>query len=267
MADDREAGGVQSAQVALALLSILAERGGSLPLSQLAAAADMPPAKAHRYVVSLIRAGFVEQAGRQGAYCLGRNALRVGLTALGRLDVMDHGVTTLYDLRDEVDQTTMLAIWSDGGPTVVRWVESSHPITVNVRTGSKMPLVRSATGRVFGAYMPWSVVEPVLTAEMVAAGISAESSTFADRIDEAKAIFARVREDGVSVVAGEMLAGVQALGSPIFNLHGQLEAVMTILGTVGSFDGSASGVVAKALAGAAQLLSERIGFNPSEPRA
>ena len=78
MSDDKESGGVQSAEVALHLLRVLAEGGGNMVLSRLAAAAGMPAAKAHRYVVSLMRAGFVEQPGRDGNYGLGAQALRLG---------------------------------------------------------------------------------------------------------------------------------------------------------------------------------------------
>jgi DNA-binding IclR family transcriptional regulator len=76
------------------VLAALAGAGGELSLSALAAAARMPPAKAHRYVVSLVHAGFVERGTRGGSYALGAKAMQVGLVALGRLDMMECATAT-----------------------------------------------------------------------------------------------------------------------------------------------------------------------------
>lgn len=255
MAGEPESGGVQSAEVALNLLRALAEGGGALSLSRLAAAVNMPTAKAHRYVVSLIRAGFVEQAERNGHYSLGVQALRVGLVALGRIDVMEAATACIADLRDETNQTTMLAIWGDHGPLVVRWVESMHSVTVNVRIGSTMSLLRSATGRVFGAWAPWARVEPLVLAEL-----GDRRSRDKSAIEKTKAIFAEVHGRGVATVVGDLLPGIQAIGAPVFNASGQLEAAITVLGPLGSFDIDPQGSVTNALRRAAQALSSRIGF-------
>ena len=63
--------GVQSVEVGLRLFKVLAAASAPLMLKDLAAAARMPPAKAHRYLVSLSRAGLVEQNSATGLYDLG----------------------------------------------------------------------------------------------------------------------------------------------------------------------------------------------------
>src|SRR3972149_8739470 len=70
-------GGVQSAEVALRLLRVLVEARKPMMLRDLAAAGRMPPAKAHRYLVSLGREGYVEQDGTGGLYDLGPDALEL----------------------------------------------------------------------------------------------------------------------------------------------------------------------------------------------
>src|SRR5690349_12895735 len=114
-------GGVQSVEVAMHLLATLAELGGEKGLNALAAAAGMPPAKAHRYLVSLTRAGFVEQDPATGRYALGGQAVWVGLVALGRGDIVQAASAAIAALRDEIDETVLLAVWGTHGPTIVRW--------------------------------------------------------------------------------------------------------------------------------------------------
>ena len=53
--------GIQSAEIALDVLTRLAELGGAQSVSELGRSLDMPRAKVHRYLVSLERRGYVEQ--------------------------------------------------------------------------------------------------------------------------------------------------------------------------------------------------------------
>jgi DNA-binding IclR family transcriptional regulator len=124
----------------------------SMMLKEIAAAADMPASKAHRYLVSLIRAGLVEQDPMSSRYDLGPFALNIGLVALDRLDRVRLGLNAIAEMRDEINQTTALAVWGDKGPVVVRWERPRRPITVNVITGTVLELLSSATGRVFAAW-------------------------------------------------------------------------------------------------------------------
>src|SRR3954469_21458046 len=148
-----EQAGVNSLETGLRVARALAESAQPLALKDLAALARMPPAKAHRYLVSLIRAGLAEQDRESGRYRLGPLALEFGLGALRSLDVIKFGAEVIADLRAEIDETVLLAIWGNKGPVVARWEESTRPVASNVRAGCVMPLANSATGRLFAAHL------------------------------------------------------------------------------------------------------------------
>jgi DNA-binding IclR family transcriptional regulator len=248
-------GGVQSVEIGMEILVTLADRGGEETLGMLARATGMPAAKAHRYLASLIKAGFVER--NLGKYALGPQALRVGLVALGRLDVVEIVTPALYELRDKIDGTVMLALWGENGPTIVRWIESMRPVTVNVRVGSVMPLIRSATGQVFCAFLSETMTRTLLTAELATAKKqNLDIRTLAD----AHAMFSAVRENGLGHTAGAVLSGVLGLAAPIFDHNGSLAAVIACLGPVGFFDDSLDGATARALRDTANDLSRRLGY-------
>src|ERR1700733_16306068 len=78
--------GVQSIEVGGRILQALARAPRPQMLRDLAAAAGMPAAKAHRYLVSFARMGLVEQQADTGLYDLGSFALELGLGALARLE-------------------------------------------------------------------------------------------------------------------------------------------------------------------------------------
>ncbi|MBS0553285.1 MAG: helix-turn-helix domain-containing protein, partial [Proteobacteria bacterium] len=74
--------GVQSLEVGMSILKAMATGRRSMMLKDIAAAAGMPPSKVHRYLVSLIRSGLVEQDRLTSRYDLGPFALNLGLVAL-----------------------------------------------------------------------------------------------------------------------------------------------------------------------------------------
>lgn len=250
-AEPRQQQGVRSVETAGHLLRALARLRDHASLKDIAEAADLAPAKAHRYLVSLGRAGLVEQDRETGHYRLGRTALEIGLSALGGLDVMRFAGETLQELRAAIDETVLLAVWGDAGAVVVRWEESARPVTTNVRVGSVMPLLNSATGRTFAAFLPEAATAERLAAE------TARAPALAEGYDT---VIAETREHGLGRVDGDLLPGVSSLAAPVFNQQGEVEAVIAAVGYQGVFDSSRDGPVAQQVRQAAAGLSARLGY-------
>lgn len=253
-ADDKEPqSGVRSVETAARVLAAFIGAPGALPLKAVAAAAGMSGGKAHRYLVSLCRAGLVEQNPETQRYDLGGLALRVGLAALARLDIVRLAAATLEDLRDQLNETVVLAVWGDNGPTVVRWEESSRAVTVNVRLGENLPLLVSATGRAFLCWMPEHRTAPFV-----------ERERHALALDEAAvaAIRAAGRDVGLAIVDGQLLPGVAAVAAPVFDHRGDMVAAITALGHHGAFSVEPEGGPARAVREAARGLTRRMGGKP-----
>jgi DNA-binding IclR family transcriptional regulator len=226
--------GVQSIGVGAALLRALADAPGPEPLGVLARAAKMSPAKAHRYLVSFVQAGLVVQLERTGEYDLGPLATRLGLAAIQRFDVVRVAGERLDELRDAVDATTLLAIWTDVGPTVARIALSAHPVTLAVRIGTAFPISSTATGRVYLAFGEQLDVQRLLSAREAADPAAA-------------ALRDHVRASGLAHVSQTFLVGVEALSGPLFDAQGRLAAALTIITRPGQLDLTPNGPVARQL--------------------
>jgi DNA-binding IclR family transcriptional regulator len=248
-------GGVQSVEVGMRVLCSLADLGGEESLGKIAEHVGIPSAKAHRYLASLTRAGFVERSNNN-RYMLGGMALRIGLVALSRVDVIAAAHMELAELRESVDASLLLAVWGTNGPTIVRWLEPAKPVTVNVRVGSNMPLLRSATGQVFAALLPQSMTHSLLKADL---NEIKRLQGKAPTLHEAKETLKKVRKRGLGHTAGGVLPGGLALAAPIYDHDNQLAAVVTALGPAGHFDDSLTGPTARALLASSRRLSERMG--------
>lgn len=259
--DDRSSlaipAGVQSVETAARVLAAFLAAPGSLPLTAVAAAAGMSGGKAHRYLVSLCRAGLLVQDSETQRYDLGTLALRLGLAALSRLDVARLAAPVLADLRDALNETVVLAVWGENGPTVIRWEGSSRPVTVNVHLGDTLPLLTSSTGRCFLTWMPEHRTRPFVDLEQQRTGAPDDAALAVLR--------ARFRVDGVTTAEGSLLPGVSAVSAPVFDHAGAMAAAVTALGHAGAFSPTADGKPAQAVRAAADDITRRMGGRP--PRA
>ncbi len=244
--------GVQSVEIGLRILAVLAKAHRPLMLSEFAKALNMPAAKVHRYLVSLGREGMVEQFGIGGRYGLGPLALSVGLAALNQLDVVRIAGTAVADLRNRTDQTAMLAVWGSGGPTVVRWEECRRPIAVNTRVGSVLRLLDSATGLVFAAFLARPVTEQLFAEELAGCQDEREREALEDQLAE-------IRRRGMSRVRGKQLASINALSAPVFDFSNAVVAAITVLGSERQFNVDWTGPIAEELRIVARQVSERLG--------
>ena len=72
-------------------------------------------------------------------------------------------------LMERIHHTAAIAVWGNHGPTLVHWQESPLAVPVNLRLGDVMPLLTSATGRCFAAYLPPTLIAPKLKTELALA--------------------------------------------------------------------------------------------------
>ncbi len=108
--------GIQSVEVAGDLIHALIQADGPLKLADLAQRAGMPSAKAHRYLVSLMRVGLARQDAATSRYDLGPVAFQLGLKGFSRFEPLQVAEATLHTLVDQVGETAALAVWGRKGP-------------------------------------------------------------------------------------------------------------------------------------------------------
>jgi len=255
----KERAGIQSVEVGFALLEVLAKSEGALMLRDLASAAGMSAAKAHRYLVSFQRLGLVHQDQASTRYDLGPTALQLGLAALTRLDPVKLARERMAPLMAQIGHTVALAVWGNQGPTIVHWQESPHAMTV-LRLGDVMPLLTSATGRCFAAFMPRELTSPMLKAELSRAQKMKRHDVPTSQA-EVKAMLDEVRRQGLARVVDALLPGVVGFAAPVFDSDSHLALAMVSLGPSSNFDAAWGGAPASALREAAQQLSAELGHN------
>ncbi len=93
----------------------------------------------------------------------------------------------------------------------MRWMESSYPAKASLKLGDVMPLLSSATGLLFAAYLPRSKTRSMLERELSAARKS---------LAEIEPALASVSEHGAARVEGMLLPTIHAFCMPVFESTG-----------------------------------------------
>lgn len=263
--------GIQSVEVGFELLNALSNAPGALMLRDLAAAAGMSAAKAHRYLVSFQRMGLVMQDPVSTRYDLGPAALRLGLASLSRIDAVKLARERVPALLLETGHTLAIAVWGNQGPTMVHWAEAPQTVPVTLRLGDVMPLLTSATGRCFATFMGTEGRD----AERIAPMIRDELARLKKLPNNAmplldvpqsqqavQAMLNETRQQGLARVVHSLVPGVGGFCAPVYDAQGRLALGLVVLGSVATLDTQWDGAPAQALLRCARQLSVDLGHQP-----
>ena len=254
---------VQSIEVGFRVLRVLLIAEGALPLRIIAARAEMPPSKAHLYLVSFVREKMVYQDINTGHYGLGNFAIQLGRAAIRQLDVVEFAADILTQLRDETDCAVYLSLWGDQGPCIVSKADGTLQGAFSIRLGYVLPLTTTATGLVFLAHLPKLEVERALSAQIAfSRGRSKEAApktkVTTDRLNT-------IRSDGYASTADLHNRDLAGIAAPVFDYSRRIAATLTLLGPTRSIVGERENELRKLLLDSAEAISQRMGSATVQP--
>lgn len=230
-------------------------------MRDVAAGADMAPSNVYRYLVSFGEAGMITQDAVSGRYDLGPLAIQLGLAALRRVDAIDVALQSLPKLTEAARTDAHLCVWGTAGPTVLRWKAGPDDVTVRVSEGLVLPLVSSATGRVWCAFQSEELLKPLLESEIGSAAAKRSKDRESIRA-HLMSLTKEIRRSGIAMSKGERRAGIDALCAPVFDREDKIVLTLTLLGTEGRLDYRPESAALRALRGTAEDISRRIGASP-----
>lgn len=252
----RSAAGNRSVVVGVHLLKTLAALSGPASLGEIAKAAGLSASRTHRFLAGLIQTGLIEQNEGTGRYELGATIVELGLIALGRTDAVKIGSDALVTLTERTGLVSLLSTWGSNGPTLVKWEPGRLQTAVRLREGRNLPLLTTATGRVFLTHMPAAEVRPLLDRELKARNVSKDRALSAADV---QALRDRVLRRGLGQSSGEENPGLTALAAPVFDHERRIVLVITLVGILGTFHTEDDNEPARILKATADQISRRLG--------
>jgi IclR family transcriptional regulator, acetate operon repressor len=204
----RGRGGVQSLERGVQLLEILADAGGMLGLSQLAARSGLPMPTIHRLVRTLVDLGYLRQEPSK-QYALGPRLIRIGETSSRLIGTWAR--PHLAHLVDELGETANLAMLESDQVVYIGQVPSRHSMRMFTEVGRRVSPHCTAVGKALLAHLPADEVRAILARQGMEAHTEhtiTDPSTFMAQLD-------LVRDRGYAIDDGEQEIGVRCVAVPV----------------------------------------------------
>lgn len=248
---------IRSIEIGFRLIRCLEMASRLLSLRELADTAGMSPSKAHFYLVSFRRIGLVYREEATGRYGLGPYAAQLGLVALNRMDVVALSKEPMLQLVERTGEASFLSVWGNHGPCIVSKVDGPRFVPMVLRVGYTLPLIDTATGRVFLAFMPNDATDAVLQKERREKSASSHHVS----LTHIQSLIEDVRSKGLARNDSTVNEGFVAIAAPVFDHSDVICAVITLIGPSGLMKSDEDGENERALRQTAGRISRLLGFS------
>lgn len=216
-------GTIQSVAIAARFLQTLAAADKELALGEIARRTSTGRSTAHRYLQSLVKEGLAQQDPVSGFYDLGPAALNIGIAALRRVDAVDIAARHMKNLTLEHTMSGGVAIWTDRGPTLVRWFRSAYFSINPLALGDILPIDNTACGLIFQAFLPPAQIE---------AARGHQPAHFRGSPPDA-ATLEEISQTCWAEKTSHLLSNVTGQAVPVFDAQQQLVCVVTTVTDLG----------------------------------
>src|SRR5699024_5869588 len=216
--------GIKSLEHAFFILDIIKKNPNPLTLSEISNQTGMSKSRLQKYMISFIRLGALVQEKKSHTYSFGPKLLEYGLYSLRNHNIIKIDTPYLKEIKNELNKTSALNVWTPKGPVVVTSESAEGPISVSIKAGYYPPIYNSATGRCFLAFMDVSepAVEKLMKEELQKTNLKKA---------EIEQEFKTIRQTGIAVrnTVHEGVPGGLAIACPVFDNTEGIIAVISII--------------------------------------
>lgn len=200
---------VQSLDRGLAVIKAFGPDRERLSLSEVARATGLTRAAARRFLLTLVKLGYVRSDGR--VFSLRPRVLELGYAYLSGLALPEVAAPHMEELVAKLHESSSISVLDGHHVVYVVRVPTKRIMTVAISVGTRFPAYATSMGRVLLAALPPGELDRYL-AEAVLEPLTSRTVTDPRQL---AAIVAQVAEQGYSIVDQELEEGLRAVAAPI----------------------------------------------------
>ena len=237
---------------ALQILLAFAPHNPELGTSEISEKLGFHKATTSRILLTLAEYNFLHQDPNTKKFSLSRSIHKLGSALSESLsnNFVHFAKPHVDRLRDTLDETITLELWS-GDSTVMTYIaESSHQVRVAGRVGDRLPFYAAAGAKAILSFVAPHRLEAVLHQELK----PLTPTTITDP-DLFKKQLLEFKQQGFAVDYEEIDVGICAIGVPIFNYENRAFAAAVVVTPTQRLDASPDSSTVKLLKQTAEAIS------------
>ncbi len=192
-------------------------------LSEITKKTGLPKPTVYRLLQTLVALDFVKYDPEETFYRLGPKVMSLGFSVLSGLDVREAALPYLEQLSRKLDQNVNLGVLDGREVIYVARIKRRRILNIDLSVGSRLGLHNTSIGRAILAWLNEADRERIL-AELP--GDAAEA--YGPGAEGLRVELARVRDQGYAICDEEFAVGLRAVGAPVFNAQGEVEAAINV---------------------------------------
>lgn len=216
----RDSDFVQSLDRGLAVIRAFGPDRERLSLSEVARATGLTRAAARRFLLTLVKLGYVRSDGRE--FSLRPRVLELGYAYLSGLAMPEIAAPHLEELVARLRESSSISVLDGHHIVYVARVPTKRIMTVAISVGTRFPAYATSMGRVLLGAMS----DPDLDRYLAEAKFEAFTNRTVTDGGQLREIVREVAEQGYSIVDQELEEGLRAIAVPI---HGSGNGVIAAL--------------------------------------
>lgn len=217
---------VQSLERGLAVIRAFDADRPRLSLSEVAAATGLSRAAARRFLLTLVRLGYMRSAG--GRFELRPKILELGYAYLSSLTLPEVAMPHLEGLAGQVSESSSVSELDGGDVVYIARAQAKSIMTVTISVGARFPAHATSMGRVLLAAQPdtWldGYLDTVPPCQLAGRAASTAGGTAGGLRRELRTIRAR----GWALLDDELEEGVRSIAAPIRDDDGTVIAAVSL---------------------------------------
>jgi IclR family pca regulon transcriptional regulator len=218
----RKADHVQSLQRGLAVIRAFDADEPALTLSEVVSATGLPRAAARRFVLTLVRLGYIRDEGR--LFRLSPRVLELGQAYLSSLRLPEAALPHLRALADDVHESATIAVLDETDIVYVAHVPARRIMSISINIGTRDPAFATSLGRVLLSGVGDDRLEPYFRT----AALPPLTARTVAGVDALRTELSKVRRQGFALVDQELEEGLRAIAAPIHGGEGDVIAALNL---------------------------------------
>jgi len=241
---------IQSLQIGLNILDLLAEQKEPLKFTDIQNLTSMTKSNLYKYLSTLCEFGVVHRNPDNNTYSLGQKLIKLGNMALGQSSIIELVIPYLKKLNDTTNLTALLAIPSINGPIITYISSADYGVNIGAQIGTTLPL-SSSTGIIYSAF-PNLQLKDWLESEIS----KLDEEALQNYENEKK----NAREFYFATKIEPLIEHVSSFSVPILNFNKEIIGAITVVGYTEIVPKTADHPIGQQVLEISQQVSDYYGF-------